>query len=84
MGLEALASGVPVVATRCGGTQDFVSDQTGILVEPDDVSSLTLGLNQMHQRFREFVPNDLRQLVIERFGKSANVAEWQRLYSSVE
>lgn len=84
VGLEALASGVPVVATRCGGTQDFVSDQTGILVEPDNVNSLTLGLNQMHQRFREFDPNDLRQLVIERFGKSASVAEWQRLYSSVE
>jgi glycosyltransferase involved in cell wall biosynthesis len=32
--LEAMAMGLPVVATRWGGPADYLDDETGILVEP--------------------------------------------------
>lgn len=39
--IEALAAGVPVVATRVGGTPAVVDDgETGFLVEPGDVDAL--------------------------------------------
>ncbi len=40
--LEAMACGVPVIASRVGGTVEVVKDgETGILVEPGDVSGFS-------------------------------------------
>ena len=40
-GLEAAASHCPVVATRCGGPEDYVHDgETGYLVEVGDVEQM--------------------------------------------
>ncbi len=38
--LEAMACGRPVVATSVGGPPEFVTPETGVLVEPTDVSAL--------------------------------------------
>jgi len=39
--IEAMAAGVPVVATRTGGTQEYVADgETGLLVQPGDSKAL--------------------------------------------
>jgi glycosyltransferase involved in cell wall biosynthesis len=42
--LEAMATGVPVVATRVGGVPELVDPATGVLVEPDDAEALAEGI----------------------------------------
>ncbi|MBQ4292609.1 MAG: glycosyltransferase family 4 protein [Muribaculaceae bacterium] len=40
--MESMAAGVPVIATRGGGTAEIISDgENGFIVEPDDVDSAT-------------------------------------------
>ena len=34
--IEAMAAGLPVIATRCGGPEDFVTEENGILIPVDD------------------------------------------------
>jgi glycosyltransferase involved in cell wall biosynthesis len=42
--LEALATERPVVATRIGGPTEFVTPETGVLVDPGSIDSIAAGL----------------------------------------
>ena len=42
--LEAMASGLPILATDVGGNRELVTRETGMLVAPDDVEALAQGL----------------------------------------
>ncbi len=50
--LEALASGLPVIATRVGGNSEIVDEHNGILVPPADSHVLAEAIKQsLHQRW---------------------------------
>lgn len=52
--VEAMASGLPIVATQVGGIPEFVSEDIGILVPPGNPTALTEALQQMLVRLSEF------------------------------
>lgn len=58
--IEAAASGRPVVATDVGGVRDVVTDETGIVVEPDDPEALAGGMVTLARN------DDLRRRMGER------------------
>ena len=45
--IEAMAAGLPVIATACGGPEDFVTDENGILIPPEDENALTDAMERM-------------------------------------
>lgn len=57
--LEALASGVPVVATRCGGPEDIVTAEVGRLAPPGDLAGLVAAIREVWTRRAEFPPERL-------------------------
>ena len=44
--IEALATGTPVIATKCGGPEDIVNDSNGLLVDIDDINGLTSAMKK--------------------------------------
>lgn len=78
--LEALATGLPVVATRCGGPASIVTDRNGFLVPPDAPADLAAALTRVRAGIGRFHPSDLRQEVTARFGPDVFARRTENLY----
>lgn len=52
--IEALATGLPVVATRVGGVPEIVEEAVGVLVEPHDPRALAAGIADVLSRLESF------------------------------
>lgn len=61
---EALATGLPVVATRSGGPESIIEEGMGLLTQ-HDVASVAAGLKQASEM--SFEPERIRRSVVERY-----------------
>jgi glycosyltransferase involved in cell wall biosynthesis len=81
--VEALACGVPVVATRSGGPEDIVGEGDGILCDADDVGALAGALMQLLGRLESFDRPALATRARDRFSREAVGARLVALYRRV-
>ena len=63
--IEAIASGLPVIATRCGGPESFVNKENGKLVDVDSVDQLVDAMKKMLTT--KYDANKLRQFCLDNF-----------------
>ena len=80
--LEAIACGLPVVATRCGGPEDFITKECGILVPAEDIAKLREAIEWMMNHHHSFDPPQLKRYVSEQFSAGAIVEKMNAIYSS--
>lgn len=63
--IEAMAMGLPVVATDCGGPADFVNESNGCLVPVDDVDKASVAMNRVREHYSTYnllqISNDICQ-----------------------
>ena len=52
--LEALACGLPVIASLCGGIRECIDDSNGLLFEVDDLTGLTRCIEQLFTRYPSY------------------------------
>jgi glycosyltransferase involved in cell wall biosynthesis len=83
--LEAMAAGVPIVATAVTGTREVVADgETGLLVPPRDPARLAAAIESVLAR-----PDVARARAararqdVERFSIAAVAAGYQRFYEKL-
>jgi len=80
---EALASGTPVLATRCGGPEEFIVDEVGSLVPAADAAALARGLRHMLDTLDRYSRARIRQYAVERFSPEVVGAMLHAVYESL-
>lgn len=78
--IEAMAVGVPVLATASSGPLDIVTPDVGRLTPVGDVGAFADGLSEMYRRRSEFDPEQIRVTCRERFGPEAFAARMLEIY----
>lgn len=81
--IEAMAMGLPVIATRSGGPENFVNDNVGILIEPKSKEKIVEALFYMYNNFNKFDNKDISQYTKERFSSKIIGEKIIRLYNDV-
>lgn len=80
--IEAMASGLPSVATRVGGVPEVLVPAAGELTEPRDPAALAEAIERALAR--SFDPGALAQMASERFGYRAFAERWSVTYDALE
>jgi glycosyltransferase involved in cell wall biosynthesis len=84
--LEAMAEGLPVVATSVGGTPELIThEKNGLLVPPDQPLMLAKSIRQLldDPKMREEIGSAGYELVIERCSAEGIAGQYERIYESI-
>jgi glycosyltransferase involved in cell wall biosynthesis len=84
--LEAMAAGLPVVATNVGGVPEVVEDgATGIIVPPKDCSALTRGIARLLRdpELRRAMGRSSARRAASRFSMAKMVEDYEHLFSGL-
>ena len=83
--VEAMACGIPVVATRCGGPEEILDSESGVLVAPGNPNELAEAIDRIAQE-----PQTARQLTyaarkraLEEFSLETMLARYEGLFEDV-
>lgn len=81
--IEAMAAGVPVIATDCGGPRDFVNDKVGVLVPVDNVEALRQAMQDMIDGKVKYDSEEIRQYALDNFSPRVIAERLTKVYEEV-
>ena len=81
--VEAMSFGLPVIATKCGGPQEIVTKNTGILVEIENAAELAEAIANISDNLASYDKHLIREYAREKYGYEAFVNGISHIYQDV-
>ena len=81
--IEAMASGLPVIATRCGGPEHFIKEEQGLLIEKDNLDQLVAAMKNMYQNIDNYNGKKIAQMTVEQFSPESVAEQITKVYEDV-
>lgn len=78
--IEALSCGKPVVATKCGGPEETVTGEVGLLVEKADPQSLANGIKCVIDNYERYDPEVIRGYAVGHFSQDIVLGNLNKLF----
>jgi glycosyltransferase involved in cell wall biosynthesis len=80
---EAMYFGKPVIASKTGGPDSYVTPETGIVVPVEDAVETTKALEYMFYNRTRFVPSYIKEYAIQSFSKEKIVGQIREKYDEI-
>jgi glycosyltransferase involved in cell wall biosynthesis len=81
--IEAMSCGLPVIATKCGGPEEIITGDTGVLVEKENPEELAQAIIYMSENLGLFNRESIRQYAQEKYGRESFVSSITKIYQDV-
>ncbi len=81
-GIEALASGMPVVSTKCFGPEEYIDNKCGKLVEVGDVKALAQAITEVYLNINNYDIKYLRR-VADRYSAKNVIDKAIKIYEEI-
>lgn len=81
-GVEALASGMPVISTECCGPSEFVDEKCGELCRVNDYEDMARAIKKVYENYTSY-KREYMESVAERFSEVNVIAKAKEIYESL-
>lgn len=81
--IEAMASGIPVIGTICGGPEEIITKETGLLIEKENIQELKNAIDFILKNLKLYNSKKIRNYVDEKFGTDIFVNKLTKIYQEL-
>jgi glycosyltransferase involved in cell wall biosynthesis len=81
--IEAMSAGLPVVATRCEGPEDFVDEANGLLVDVEDMEGTATAMKYMYRNIDRYNGEKISAETKKHFAPDMIARQLTEIYQSI-
>lgn len=81
--IEAMACGLPIIATKCGGPDSFVNEDNGVLIPVDDEGALISAFREMTANIDRYNKKKIASLASDNFSPEVIANKLINIYTTL-
>ena len=74
---------MPVISTSCGGPEEFINDNNGLLVPVNNLGALTDAMSYMIRNYEKYNHDIIKNECIEKFSSNVIADKIIKIYSKI-
>jgi len=78
--IEAMATGLPVIATRSGGPDYIVTKENGLLIDGEKADDLAAAMQEMMSNISAYSAEEIRARTLEIYGDTSVMEQYNKLF----
>jgi len=78
--IEAMATGLPLIATRSGGPDSIVTKENGLLIERENADDLAVAMQEMMKNISAYSADEIRTQCLKRYGDTSVMEQYNQLF----